>query len=253
MEQKNGIQYQPTPVPGSPRNAVPAAGQRNQMDSGFDINPVEILFTLLHHWKAIVLCALIGAVIAGNYYTMKVRPSYRASTEMYITSTDSVINVSDLSLGSTLSTDYQNIIVSRSVLNQVIEDLQLNTNYRGLRGLISVSIPSGTHIIRTYVTTGDLTLSRDIANDLLLVSIDRIYQVFGTKEPSIIEYSQAEAIDYVAPSIIQYMEMGAAVGAVIMAALVVLQSVLNTTLKTDEDAEKHLGLPVLAVVPYYRE
>jgi len=164
-----------------------------------------------------------------------------------------VISLQDLQLGSALTEDYQSIIKSRAVLNKVIDDLQLDTDYKGLQKMISVSNPSGTHIIQTSVTTTDLALSRDIANDLLNVSIDRIYQIVGTSEPTIIDYSEAEAVEDVTPGLIRYVFVGGIVGALIVAMFVVMRMLMDNTIKNDDDVEKYLQMPVLTAVPFYEE
>ena len=222
-------------------------------DSVQEIDLVELFFTLLHSWKALLMAFLVGAVIMGAYHTFLITPTYRATTELYITSTDSVISLQDLQLGSALTADYQSIITSRAVLNKVIEDLQLDTDYRGLSKMIAVSNPTGTHIIRTSVTTTDLPLSRDIANELLNVSIDRIYQIVGTSEPTIIDFSEAEAVEDVTPGMIKYVFIGGVVAALIVAMFVVMRMLMDSTLKSDDDIEKYLQLPVLCAVPYYEE
>ena len=217
-----------------------------------EIDLVELFFVLLSHWKSLLLCSLIGAVLLGAFHIKMVKPVYTATTELYITSSDSVISLSDLQLGSALTSDYQSIITSRSVLNKVIEDLQLDTDYKGLSKLISVSNPTGTHIIRTRVSTSDLTLSRDIANDLLIVSIERIYQIVGSNEPTVIDYSQAEAVEDATPGILRNFAIGAVVGFVLVAAVLTVRMIMNSTLKTEDDVEKYLQLPVLSAVPYYK-
>ena len=218
-----------------------------------EIDLVELFFTLVSHWKSLLLCFLIGAVLLGAYHMRFVKSVYEASTELYITSTDSVISLQDLQLGSALTADYQSIITSRGVLNHVINDLHLNVNYKTLQKMITVSNPNGTHIIRTSVKTSDLALSRDIANDLLLVSIDRIYQIVGTSEPTVIDYSEAEAVQDVTPGMLRYVAIGGMLGFLLAAAVFVTRMVTDRTLKTEEDMEKYLQLPVLSAVPYFNE
>ena len=218
-----------------------------------EIDILEIFFTLLHSWKVLLMACLIGATIMALFHTYLVTPTYEASTELYITSTDSMISLQDLQIGTALTEDYQSIITSRSVLNQVIADLQLDTDFKDLSKLIKVSNPSGTHIIHTSVTTDDLALSRDIANDLLNVCIDRIYQIVGTSEPTIIDYSEAQAVEEVTPSILKYMFIGGFVGAVVVSLFMILRILMDTTIKSDDDVEKYLQLPVLAAVPYFKE
>ena len=218
-----------------------------------EIDLLEVFFVLLHHWRSLLLACLIGASIMAAYHTFFITPSYRASTELYITNTDSMISLQDLQIGSALTDDYQNIIKSRAVLNKVIDDLQLDTDYKGLSDLVTVSNPTGTHIIHTSVTTDDLALSRDIANDMLNVSIDRIFQIVGTSEPTIIDYSEAEAVEDVTPGMLKYMAIGGAIGIFLVAAFVIIRMFMDNTMKSDDDVEKYLRLPVLSAVPYYKE
>ena len=218
-----------------------------------EFNMVEFFFYLMHNWKSLLMAFLIGATLMAAVHTFMIEPSYKATTELYISNTDSIVSLQDLQIGSALAEDYQAIITSRSVLNQVIEDLQLDTNYRGLRKLISVSNPSGTHIISTSVTTTDLELSRDIANDLLNASVNRIYDIVGIGEPSIIDYSEAEAVENVTPGLMRYVAIGGILGVIVVILFSFIRMMLDSTMKTDDDVEKYLRLPVLTAIPYYKD
>lgn len=227
--------------------------QANNSDTATEIDLVETFFMLLYHWKMLLLFTLIGAALVGLIHVKMVKPKYTASTEMYITSTDSVISLSDLQISSNLANDYLNIIKSRGVMNKVISDLGLNVNYSNLAKLITVTNPTGTHIIRTEVTTDNLALSRDIANDLLIVSIDQIYQIIGVNQPSVIDYSAAESVREVTPSLTRSFAIGAIVGFLIAAGFLIIRMLMDVSLKTEDDVEKYLHLPVLSAVPFYHE
>ena len=218
-----------------------------------EIDLLEIFFALVHNWRALLLGTLIGAFVFGLVHVLFIKPAYQANTELYITSNDSMISLQDLQIGTAIAEDYRFIITSRSVLNKVIEDLQLDLNYDQLKAMINVTNPSGTHIIRTSVKTGDLELSRDIANKLLSVSIERIYQVVGASEPSVIDYSEASAVEDVSPSFRKFLLIGTLIGFLAVAVIVIVRVIMNSTLRTEEDIEKYLNLTVLAAIPYYDE
>lgn len=213
----------------------------------------EVFFTLLGGWKAIFLAMLFGAAVLGAFRHFLVSPSYQADSVIYITNTDSAITFADLQLSSALTEDYANIIKSRTVLNRVIEELQLDLNFEELGELVKVENPDSTHIIHIYVTCDDLELSRNIANALMNISISQIYQIIGSSEPTVIDYAEAEAVIDVTPSLLKYMAIGALVGAFAVCVVLIIQMLMNTTMKTEEDVDKYLHLPVLAAVPYYRE
>lgn len=225
----------------------------NLQDDEIEIDLKEIFYLLLSHWKSIFLAMLIGAVLFGAYHAALVRPSYQADAEIYITNTDSVITFSDLQMSAALTDDYARIIKSRVVLKRVIQELQLDLDYEGLARLIQVNNPDSTHIIEIIVTCDDLELSRNIANALLNISVDQIYQIIGSSEPTVIDYSEAEAVQDVTPSLFKYLVIGALLGAVLVCAVLVVRMMMDTTIHTEEDVDKYLQLPVLASVPYYRD
>jgi capsular polysaccharide biosynthesis protein len=213
----------------------------------------ELFFSLLVNWKSILLATLLGAVIMGAANVFFIKPSYRADAELYITNTDSILSFSDLQLSSALTEDYAEIIESRTVLKKVISELDLDTNYKELKKLVKVTNPNGTHIIGIAVTCDDLELSRNIANALLNISVDQIYQIVGTSEPTVIDYSEADAVENVSPGLLKYMMIGALLGAFVMCAIIVISVISNTTIKSEEDVMQYLQLPVLAAVPYVDE
>lgn len=226
---------------------------RMQQDDATEIDLVELFYVLLHNWLPLLLAGIMGAAIMAGYYGLFVRNTYMATTELYITNTDSVISFQDLQIGSALTEDYRSIIVSRTVLNKVIADLELDVKYDELKKLITVTNPSGTHIISTSVTTTDPETSRNIANDLLSVSIEQIYQIVGTGKPTIIDYSEAEAVKNVTPSLFKFMAIGGFLGVLLVAAFIVIRVIMDNSIKNDDDVEKYLRLPVLSAVPYYEE
>ncbi len=226
---------------------------QSRQDDEIEIDLKEIFYLLLSHWKSIFLAMLIGAAIFGAYHTFLLKPSYQADASIYITSTDSMISFSDLQLSAALTDDYANIIKSRTVLNRVIDELDLNLNYKQLGALISVENPDSTHIVHIKVTCDDPELSRNITNALMNISVDQIYQVIGSGEPTVIDYAMAEAVQDVTPSLKKYLMLGALLGALIVCAIVVLRMLTDTTLKTVDDIDRYLHLPVLAAVPYCRE
>ena len=225
----------------------------NLQEDEIEIDLKEMFFLLLSHWKSIFLAILIGGVLFGAYHALLVRPSYQADAEIYITNTDSVITFSDLQMSAALTDDYVRIIKGRMVLNRVIRELQLDLDYKELSELVEVNNPDSTHIIEIIVTCDDLELSRNIANALLNVSVDQIYQIIGSSEPTVIDYSEAEAVEDVTPSLAKYMIIGGLLGAVLVCAVLIVRMLMDTTMHSEEDVDRYLQLPVLASVPYYRD
>ena len=229
----------------------PASLRAQEEDMEIDL--LEIFYLLRSKWKSILLAILLGALIFGAYHTFMIKPSYQADASIYITNNDSVITFSDLQLSAALTDDYANIIKSRTVLNRVIDELDLNLNYKQLSELVTVDNPDSTHIVDIKVTCDDPELSRNITNALLNISVSQIYQIIGSSEPTVIDYSVAEAVQDVTPGLKKYLAIGGLLGAFVMCAIYVLRMLMDNTMKTEDDVDKYLHLPVLAAVPYYKE
>ena len=225
----------------------------NTQEEETEIDLLEIFYLLRSKWKEIFLAVLVGALIFGAYHTFLIKPSYQADASIYITNNDSMITFSDLQLSAALTDDYANIIKSRTVLNRVIDELDLNLDYEELGELVDVENPDSTHIVDIKVTCDDPEMSRNITNALLNISVSQIYQIIGSSEPTVIDYSVAEAVQDVTPGLLKYLAIGGLLGAFILCAIYVLRMLMDSTMKSEEDVEKYLHLPVLAAVPYYKE
>ncbi|MCC8051286.1 MAG: hypothetical protein LIP10_11625 [Clostridiales bacterium] len=230
--------------------AVQTVRMRQQPEQ---IDLKELFFMLLAHWRMILLSVLAGAALFGAYCTFMLDPSFQTEASIYITSTDSVISISDLQLSAALTEDYAKIINSRTVLNKVIDELGLDLDYKALRKLISVNNPDSTHIVEITVTCSDPELCRDITNALVDIGVNQIYQVIGSSMPTVIDFSAAESVEDVSDSLTSWLVKGGLLGGILICAILVMRSLMDTTLKTEEDLERYLGIPVLSSVPYCKD
>lgn len=217
------------------------------------IDLIAMCWALLEKWKWIVASMLLGMLLFGTYHRFMVKSVYQADASIFVTNTNSVITISDLQLGSALTEDYAKIIKSRAVLKEVIKDQGLDMNFRQLGNLVTVNNPAESHIITITVTCGDAEMSRNIANSIMEVGIQHIYKVFGSNEPSVIDYSESDAVVDLTPGLWSYLEKGALAGAAFACALICIRFLLDTTLKNEEEIQKYLHMPVLSVVPYFKE
>lgn len=229
-----------------------SAARANAMGND-TIDLLELTYVLLRRWKVLVLAVIVGALLAGAYHQFLVKPTYQADASIFITNTDSVITISDMQLSSALTEDYSKILTSRSVLKEVIEDQKLDMTFRDLSRLLTITNPDSSHIINIVVNCGDADMARNIANSLMNVGIHRIYQVIGSGEPNVIDYSEADSVVETTPGLKKYLMMGGLLGFVLLCGLFTVRFLLDTTLKSEDDITKYLRLPVLSVVPYYEE
>ncbi len=212
------------------------------------IDLLELAQVLLRKAWALILALVIGAAAAGIFTKMFITPQYQASSMIYIYSkSTSITSLTDLQIGSQLAVDFQIVGTSREVMDSVIAKLGLNTNYKGLLRTVSVTSPTGSHILKIDVTNPDPVLAANISNAIADELRARIAAVMNTDEPSTL--SRAYVPEYpVSPSMTKNMALGGLGLAFLMAAIFVIAYLMDDTIKTEEDVKKYLGVNVLAEI-----
>ncbi len=228
--------------------------QQNQEREGFEIDLVELLYRYLENARYLILAAVLGALIMALYTFLFVNPTYKATSKMYITnSKDSVINLSDLQMGSNLAGDYVEVFNTHDMHQEVLRRLQragVATKYRSavqLQRMLSVSNRSGTRLIYITVTSEDPAEAAAIANMYLTVALEMIPQKIGTNgldfEHAVVPVSPS------APNKVRNILIGFLFGLVLAAAVITVQFIVDDRVRNSEQLEKRLGLPVLGMMP----
>ena len=135
-------------------------------------------------------------------------------------------------------------------MERVIDELGLDMDYKQLGDLVGVTNPDSSHVISISVTTMDPEMSRNIANSLLNVSVEQINQIVGNGMPSVIDESVVRAVVTQKPSMAKYIVLGAMLGFVLAAGILIVRMLMDTTIKSEDDVERYLGVPLLSSIPY---
>lgn len=222
-------------------------------DAEDTIDLLELAKALLGRWYLIVLAMLVCGGVMGVYNRYVEKPTYSAEAQIYISNTDSIVSLQEVQLSAALTQDYSSILTSRSVLKGVAADLGLDMAYGQMRGLVSVTNPKDTHILRIVVTTGEPGLSVAIANSLIRIGIDRIFRIVGKETPSVIDYAESDAITVNRTSLSRHVLLGAAAGMALMCGLIIARFLLDNTIKDEDDIHRLTRYSVLAEIPEYDE
>lgn len=243
-------QKTPTGVVPSSTAAVPVRRNSNNDTSTIDV--VDLFYRLLAGWKLILCLALVFAIGAGVYTMYFVTPMYSAKAIIYVLNIDSFLNVSSLTLGSTMTQDYIKIFDLWEVAAEVKENLNLPYSYSGLRSMISVYNTSGTRMLDITATSSSPKEAAAIANEYANVVSNYIHDTMATEKPSIMSVA-LEPTNPISPNRTRNIMLGFIIGAVLAAGIIVLQYLMDDKLKTVEDIRQYAGLPTLAVIPIEHE
>ena len=227
---------------------APAAQRAAEQDED-TIDLLELALGLLEHWKLIAVTAVTGAVLMALYTFFLVTPMYKATATIYVVSrNDSVLNFSDLQVGSELTSDYIKVFEMWEVHEKVISNLDLDYTYTDMASMLSVTNTSDTRMLDITVTNPDPEEAAAIANEYADVGAKYISEKMKTDEPTLMSSARVPENPF-SPNKAKNILLGFVVGFVLACGVVVVRILLDDIYKTAEDIRKYAGLVVLASVP----
>ena len=217
-------------------------------DQEIEIDLVALFHELVKHWKALVASMVLLAAVFG-YSKITFVPEYEASAEMYVlTKSTSITSLADIQVGSSLTNDYEYVITGRTVLSQVIDNLDMDETYEQLSKRVSIENPTDTRVLKIVVTDTDLEASKTVADEIAKVSSQYIADNMDQSQPKIIQTAYASKTP-VNNNILKNTVIGAVLGLFLATGIVVLGYMLDDTISNADDMETRTGLKVLASLP----
>jgi len=228
----------------------PAAGgwTKSADNNELEIDLVALFYRFLEkaHW--IILCALIGAAIAGVMVFKFIKPVYQATAKIYIVGSDTAISLADLQIGSNLAADYQEVFKNWHVHELVDKRLNLNYSYSKLAGMISVSNPANTHVLYVKAKSPDPSEAKIIADTYAQVAREFIAAKMDMREPNIFE--EAKLPDKpVTPKKTRDIVIGFALGALLAMAVIAIKFFSDDRILTSADITTVGNLATLGMIP----
>ena len=218
-------------------------------DDEIEIDLLELFYALRHRWWAILLALVIGAGAAGVYTKKLIAPHYQSTSMVYVLSKETTLaSLADLQIGSQLTKDYSVIIKSRPVLQEVIDKQNLDLTTDELGEMITIDNPNDTRILSITVEDIEPMRAKAIVDEVTKSASNYIGDIMEMVPPKVIE-DGVVAVKPSSPGVKKNAAVGGLGLAVLVCGLICLKTVLDDTIKSEEDIEKYLGLSVLAVIP----
>lgn len=212
------------------------------------IDLVALFYRLMEKIVWIILAAVIGGAIMGYYSYKMVKPTYQATSKIYIIGSDTTISVTDLQIGSFMADDYMEVFQNWHVHEMVEQRLGMNESYSTMAGSINVTNPPGTHVLYITATSRDPQLAQDMANTYAQVAREFIAAKMDMREPNIFEEARYPA-GPVGNNKTRNIMLGLILGGMLATGIVTVQFLLDDRIRTEEDITKSTGLANLGMMP----
>lgn len=215
-----------------------------------EIDLLDLINYMRERWIMLAGLLLAGAVIAAVVTHFLITPLYTATTKLYMVSAshDSVVDLTDLNVGTSLSTDYVEMIKIRPIFEEVIEEEKLPYTYEQLLSMTTIETIQDTRILNITVESPKPKEAQVVANALAKKAASYLPKLMDTPAPNIAEsaiYPQHKS----SPSLAKNTLIGGIAGIAIAIIIIVIMYLSDDTLKTDEDVEKMFGVMPLTVIP----
>ncbi len=209
----------------------------------------ELLHLLRKHLRLAVILPLACALVTGAFCYAIVRDSYTASTSMYVLaraneSSDSNLST-ELSASQMISNDVAVLLDSDRVRNETAADLGLEDldDYE-----ISITSDTSSRVITLSVTGASPQTVADVANAMVR-NVSEIAR-------KVMEIESVNAIDQATPPPMPsgpnrplLVAVALVAGFFLAVGIVIVEDMLNTKVRSDEEVESLLGVPVIGHVP----
>ena len=197
---------------------------------------------------AIVMVCMIGTVI----YDKEIKvPTYKSNTTIVLTqasdNTNTTITQNDLTINSKLVSTYSEIVKSKLVLEQVINNLGLDYTYRQLYKNVGVESVQNTEILKISVTNENAEAAMNIANEIATVFTKEVSEIYQLNNISILDIAQMST----EPSnntLKRDIVLAIFVGLFGTAGILFIVYYFDDSVKLSDNLEEEINMPIVAKV-----
>lgn len=234
------------------------------MQEAIEVDIKELLLVLLRNLKWIFLCMVLGGAGAYCATWLLVTPEYSSSVSLYVNNNNqgeiaAAMNINDINASQKLVNTYIVILQDDEVMERVAGRLteefdrsslenSLSLEPKELRKVIRMSAVNNTEVLRIEAQTPNAALSARICTLMTEIAPEILQRVVKAGSVEVIgEARAAESPSY--PNFRVNCALGAFAGLLLSAVLILLNSVMDNSIKDEEDLKNRFDVPVLGEIP----
>ena len=216
-----------------------------------EIDLGEVFHLVISKLGVIILSGILLGVLSIIGTMLFITPKYESTTKiMALNKQDNnTLTSADMQTSTQLTKDYAELIQSRTVLEGVIAQLNLDMTYKEMLNKVSVETSSDSRIVSISVTDEDPYTASEIANAVRDMAAEHIQSVMDIEAVNVVDTANIPN-EKASPSLAKNGVIGGLLGVIIAMAAVIIIYLTNDTIKVEEDVERYLGLSVLGSIPF---
>ena len=216
-----------------------------------EIDLGEVFHLVISKLGVIILSGILLGVLSIIGTMLFITPKYESTMKIMVLNKqdNNTLTSADMQTSTQLTKDYAELIQSRTVLEGVIAQLNLDMTYKEMLNKVSVETSSDSRIVSISVTDEDPYTASEIANAVRDMAAEHIQSVMDIEAVNVVDTANIPN-EKASPSLAKNGVIGGLLGVIIAMAAVIIIYLTNDTIKVEEDVERYLGLSVLGSIPF---
>jgi len=213
----------------------------------------EIFEVIKKRFKIILASTVIITLLVAIISLFFITPMYEATSQFIVNQPkgdeQDEFDTSTIQTNVEMINTYNVIITSPAILDEVIDELNLDYGASTLAEKITVSSEENSQVVTVTVSDPKQPVASMIVNEVVTTFQEEIPDIMNVDNVSILTTAEEVANpNPVSPNVKLNIAIGLVLGLMIGVGLAFLLEYLDTTIKTESDIEKSIGVPVIGSI-----
>lgn len=217
------------------------------MEETIDLN--KLFGILKKNIKYLIILPIVFLVLSMVMTFLFMTPKYSSSTQVLVNQkeTDSEMMAQQVQSDLQLVNTYSEIIKSPRILDKVSKNLKGKYSSKEIEGMLTVSNQAESQILNITVENESREAAGKVANEIANVFSNDVNKIMNVDNVSILSKADNNG-NKASPKPLTNAVVGVFLGLIVALVIIFLKEILDKRIKTEEDVEELLDLPVLGTI-----
>lgn len=220
------------------------------MNDELEIDLGDLFKALKQNVLTILVISLLCAMIGLFSSIFLIDKKYSSEATIYITpkvTEQGTIDFNSIQTNSQMVNNYMEILKGETILSKVADEVGLES-FEEVQSSITITNPDSTQLISIRAETTDPELSQKIVSSTIYTFSEDMMNILNLNNVTTINEAKVNP-NPVSPSKSKFTILGFGIGLIVSCGYVCITYLFDKRLRTRDEAENFLGIPVLATVP----